>query len=343
MPSHLSYYDAPGAIVKRRLAAFLGRRLIPGRMTPVLEARGLRRAFGPHQALDGVDLTIGPGEIYGLLGPNGAGKTSLVRAVTGRLRLDAGTVTLTGRDPRADPAARRSLGLVPQDVALYPDLTIRENLSLLGELAGLSRRAAGAAVDPVLAWIELTDRGGSLVGTLSGGQKRRVNVAAATLHQPALLVLDEPTVGVDLPARDRIHGMLRDLRARGTSMLLATHDLDQAALLADRVGIMADGRIRAEGAPAELISRWFAAGSRELVLSLAATADDGGRAALEQAGFVAGADPLVWVGTLASGLLEVPPLLQAIDRAGIPLRDATIREPGLAGVFRRVVGRELTT
>lgn len=309
-------------------------------MTPVLEAHQLRRAFGRETALDGVDLAIGTGQIYALLGPNGAGKTSLVRAVTGRLRLDAGRVFLGGRDPR-DPVARRALGLVPQDLALYPDLTVRENLSLLGELAGLSRADARAAVDPVLAWIDLGDRAGSLVRTLSGGQKRRVNVAAATLHRPALLVLDEPTVGVDLAARDRIHGMLRDLRARGTAMLLATHDLDQAALLADRVGIMADGRIQAEDTPVALVSTWFREGSRELVLSLANPPDREGAAALERAGCVAGADPLVWVAVAAGGLHDVSPLLQTIERVGLTIRDATIREPGLAGVFRRVVGREL--
>ncbi|MCC7131220.1 MAG: ABC transporter ATP-binding protein, partial [Gemmatimonadales bacterium] len=155
----------------------------------MLAAHQLRRSYGAGRGLDGVDLTVAAGEIYGLLGPNGAGKTSLVRALTGRLRLDGGTVAVAGRDPRSDPAARRALGLVPQEIALYQDLTVAENLGLLGELAGLSRAAAAAAVPPALAWIDLADRGDSRVATLSGGQKRRVNLAAATLHQPAVLIL----------------------------------------------------------------------------------------------------------------------------------------------------------
>jgi len=305
----------------------------------MLAAHQLRRSYGAGRGLAGVDLTVAAGEIYGLLGPNGAGKTSLVRALTGRLRLDGGTVAVAGRDPRADPAARRALGLVPQEIALYQDLTVAENLGLLGELAGLSRAAAAAAVGPALAWIDLADRGDSRVATLSGGQKRRVNLAAATLHQPAVLILDEPTVGVDLPARDRIHGLLRDLRARGTAILLATHDLDQAALLCDRVGVMVDGRIRVEGPVTELIGRWFPAGAREVALSLGADPGEPARAALRDRGFVAGADPLAWTGVVDS-VGRVAECLEALEARGVVVRDTRIREPGLSGVFLKVAGRE---
>lgn len=305
----------------------------------MLAAHQLRRSYGAGRGLDGVDLTVAAGEIYGLLGPNGAGKTSLVRALTGRLRLDGGTVAVAGRDPRADPAARRALGLVPQEIALYQDLTVAENLGLLGELAGLSRAAAAAAVAPALAWIDLADRGDSRVATLSGGQKRRVNLAAATLHQPAVLILDEPTVGVDLPARDRIHGLLRDLRARGTAILLATHDLDQAALLCDRVGVMVDGRIRVEGPVAELIGRWFPAGAREVGLSLGADPGEPARAALRDRGFIVGADPLAWTGVVDS-VGRVAECLEALEARGVVVRDTRIREPGLSGVFLKVAGRE---
>ena len=161
---------------------------------PPLEVRGARRAFGADRGLDGVDLRLERGEIYGLLGPNGAGKTSLVRALCGRLRLDAGSVRVFGRDAQ-DAEARRGLGLVPQQIALYPELTVAENLELLGRLAGLPAGEAGPAVKDALGWIGLADRAASLVATLSGGQQRRVNLAAATLHRPAVLLLDEPTVG----------------------------------------------------------------------------------------------------------------------------------------------------
>ncbi len=313
--------------------------LIPASMTPILAARDVRRSYGAGRGLDGVDLAVHAGEIYGLLGPNGAGKTSLVRALTGRLRLDTGSVAVAGRDPRVDPAARRALGLVPQEIALYQELTVAENLGLLGELAGLSRAAAAAAVPGALAWIDLTDRADSRVATLSGGQKRRVNLAAATLHQPAVLILDEPTVGVDLPARDRIHGLLRDLRARGTAVLLATHDLDQAALLCDRVGVMVDGRIRAEGSVADLVGRWFPAGSREVALALGSSPDEPARAALLDGGFVVGADPLAWTGVVDS-VTRVAEWLETLERKGVVVRDTRIREPGLPGVFLKVAGRE---
>jgi ABC-2 type transport system ATP-binding protein len=309
-------------------------------MTPVLEARDLRRSFGAGRGLSGVDLTVGAGEIVGLLGPNGAGKTSLVRALTGRLRLEAGRVSLLGRDPRTDPGSRRALGLVPQEIALYPDLTVAENLQLLGELAGLPRRDALAAVPAALAWIDLAGRATSRIATLSGGQKRRVNLAVATLHRPAALILDEPTVGVDLPARDRIHALLRDLRSRGAAILLATHDLDQAAQLSDRIGIMVEGRVRAEGTPAELIGRWFPAGSRELSVTLGDRPDEAARAALRARGLEAGADPLAWTGAVA-GIGEVAALLGGLEAAGVAIRDTRIREPGLSGVFLKVTGREL--
>ncbi len=150
-----------------------------------LELTDVRRSYGAGRGLAGVGLTVAAGQIYGLLGPNGAGKTSLVRAITGRLRLDGGTVRLFGQDP-ADPASRRRLGLVPQDIALYHDLSVRENLFAMGRLAGLSAAAARAALDRALEWIDLADRADSLVGTLSGGQQRRVNLAAGTLHEPGL-------------------------------------------------------------------------------------------------------------------------------------------------------------
>ena len=234
---------------------------------PPLEVHGARRAFGAGRGLDGVDLRLARGEIYGLLGPNGAGKTSLVRAICGRLRLDAGSVSLLGRDP-GDAEARRGLGLVPQEIALYPELTVAENLELLGRLAGLPGGEAGPAVRDALGWIGLADRAASLVATLSGGQQRRVNLAAATLHRPAVLLLDEPTVGVDPAAREQIHERLRDLGARGIAILLATHDLDQAAELCGRIGILVDGRIRAEGTLAELVRRAFG-DAREIRVSLA--------------------------------------------------------------------------
>lgn len=308
-------------------------------MTPVLEALEVRRRYGDTRGLTGVSLRIDPGEIYVLLGPNGAGKTSLVRAVSGRLRLDGGSVRIAGTDPRSAPG-RRALGLVPQEVALYPDLSAAENLFILGQLAGMERGAARAAVVPALEWIDLLERGGTPVEQLSGGQRRRVNVAAGTLHAPALLVLDEPTVGVDLPARERIHRMLRELRGRGMGMLLATHDLEQAAEVADRVGIIVDGAIRAEGTIAALIARHYAAGDQDLVLTLGRVPEEAVTGALRSAGLAPCDDPLMWVGAVG-GVEHLAPLLATLSSAGAAVRDARVRDPGLPGVFLRVAGREL--
>jgi ABC-2 type transport system ATP-binding protein len=310
----------------------------PTGVTP-LEARGARRSFGADRGLDGVDLRLERGEVYGLLGPNGAGKTSLVRALCGRLRLDAGSVRLLGRDPR-DAEARRGLGLVPQQIALYPELTVAENLELLGRLAGLPAAEAGPAVKDALGWIGLADRAASLVGTLSGGQQRRVNLAAATLHRPAVLLLDEPTVGVDPAAREQIHERLRDLRARGIAILLATHDMDQAAELCSRIGILVDGRIRAEGTLAELVRRAFG-DAREMRVSLASPPGDDARRALAADGLAAGADERTWSGPLAVGLDALPAIARRLTAAGVPFLELRLREPGLRGAFFRLTGREL--
>ncbi len=306
---------------------------------PPLEVRGARRAFGAGRGLDGVDLRLERGQIYGLLGPNGAGKTSLVRAICGRLRLDSGSVSLLGRDPR-EAGARRGLGLVPQEIALYPELTVAENLDLLGRLAGLPRREAGPAVADALGWIGLADRAASLVATLSGGQQRRVNLAAATLHRPSVLLLDEPTVGVDPAAREQIHERLRDLCGRGLAILLATHDLDQAAELCGRIGILVDGRIRAEGTLAELVGRAFGE-AREMRVVLAAPPGDDARRALATEGLAAGADPRSWSGPLGVGLEALPAVARRLAAAGVPLAELGLREPGLRGAFFRLTGREL--
>jgi ABC-2 type transport system ATP-binding protein len=306
---------------------------------PVLRVEGARRSYGERIALGGVDLTLRPGEIYALLGPNGAGKTSLIRAVCGRVRLDAGSVRLGDADPSRDPRARRRLGLVPQEVALYPDLTVRENLEVLGRLAGLDAAAVPAAVEAALAWTGLRERKDSRVATLSGGMQRRVNLAAGALHSPTVLLLDEPTVGVDPQARERIHDLLRDLRGRGTAILLATHDLDQASELADRIGILVDGKLRAEG-PLERLAAEAFRGARELTVRLASDADPATRASLSAEGLQSSADGRSWTGPLEGGLEAMTATGRRLADGGVPISEIRLREPGLRAVFFRVAGRE---
>jgi len=230
---------------------------------PILEVQAVRHAFGAHQALKGVSLEVTPGEIYALLGPNGAGKTTLVRAICGRLKPDSGEVRLAGRDPFSDGEARAALGLAPQALALYPQLTVAENLQTFASLAGLRGRAVGAAVARAMAVTKTAERADALVRHLSGGLQRRVNIAAAILADPRLLVLDEPTVGVDQTAKLAIGEALTQLKAEGVGILLVTHDLDQAGGLADRVGFLRDGEKVLEGAPDALIAEAFGDHIRE--------------------------------------------------------------------------------
>jgi ABC-2 type transport system ATP-binding protein len=305
-----------------------------------LQVTGARRAFGDRRGLDGVELTLRRGEIYGLLGPNGAGKTSLVRAICGRLRLDAGRVSLGGEDPAVCAAARRRLGLVPQDLALYPDLSATENLRIFGRLMGLSRAAAASATSRLLDRVGLAHRGGDRVATLSGGMKRRLNVAAGVIHRPRVLLLDEPTVGVDPAARESIHDLLRDLRSDGLTILLTTHDLDQAEELADRVGILIDGRLHAEGSVAELVRKIFGDG-QELLVTLGGQPTAEGRDRLGGAGLQPSRNERIWIGRLPGGLDDLSRFTSDLASAGLAVQEVRVREPSLRGVFFRLAGREI--
>jgi len=308
--------------------------------TPVLEVRDIRRAYGSRQALSGVDLDLRPGEVYGLLGPNGAGKTSLVRAISGRLRLDAGSVRLDGEDPVSTAAARRFLGLVPQDVALYPDLTCRENLEVFGQLMGLPRGDARSAAIDLLDRIGLAQRANDRVSTLSGGMKRRLNVAAGVIHHPKVLLLDEPTVGVDPAAREDIHSLLLDLRREGLAILLTTHDLEQASELADRVGILIDGRLCGEGRVADLVHEVFGEG-KELLVTLAEAPEEAGVVQLEKSGLVPSRDRRLWTSLLERGLDDLSAFAADLEEAGLEVEEVRVREPSLRGVFFRLAGREI--
>ena len=210
-------------------------------MEPVLTVQNAVKMFGANKALDNVTLELHKGEWLGLLGPNGAGKTTLVRAIAGRVRMDSGAVTL--------PEGRREmLGIVPQEISLYAKLTAAENLSCFGKLQGLRGPTLQERVDWALEFTGLADRAADLVGTFSGGMKRRLNIACSVLHHPSVVLLDEPTVGVDPQSRQRIWEMLERLRREGASLLLTTHQLDEAQQVCDRIVVIDRGRIIANGA-----------------------------------------------------------------------------------------------
>ena len=222
--------------------------------TDVLVVDSVVHRFGDLTAVDGVSFRIAPGETYGLLGPNGAGKTTTISMVAGLLAADAGSVRVAGEvmGPRA-VAPKRHLGLVPQDLAIYPELTARENLTFFGRLQGLGGSALTARVGEVLDLLELTDRAKDPTKEFSGGMKRRLNIGVGLLHRPTLLILDEPTVGVDPQSRNAILESVEALSVEGMAVLYTTHYMEEAERLCDRIGIVDSGRLQAEGTRDELV------------------------------------------------------------------------------------------
>ena len=225
----------------------------------MLRFERVEKSFGRTRAVDGLTLAIEPGEVFGLLGPNGAGKTTSVWMGVGLLRPDGGTVRVrtadgSSGDP-ADASVRRLIGVAPQSIALYDELTGRENLRFLGRLHGLRGAALRGRVEELLERVGLGERAATRAGAYSGGMKRRLNLAAALVHAPALVLMDEPTAGVDPQSRHAIFDLVAWLREAGTTVLLTTHYLEEAQRLCDRVGIIDRGRLLELGTVPELIAR----------------------------------------------------------------------------------------
>ena len=311
------------------------------RPAPVAACAGLRRAFGERVAVDDVSFTIDPGETYGLLGPNGAGKTTTISMLCGVLEPDAGTVEVTGRpvSPR-DPGGRGAIGYVPQDLALYPDLSARENLRFFGRLQGLAGRRLDERIADVLDVVGLADRADDRVESFSGGMKRRANIAAGLLHEPRLLVLDEPTVGVDPQSRTAILDAVAALGGEGLAVLYTTHYMEEAERLCDRIGVMDAGRMVAEGTRRELIARLGTAshvridgvGPLEAFAELARGLD-----VVEHAGV---GDGIVDV-TVAEPRRAIAALVEAAERSGVEVGSIEVVEPDLESVFLHLTGKAL--
>ncbi|MBW4721447.1 ATP-binding cassette domain-containing protein [Saccharothrix obliqua] len=225
-------------------------------MTPTIEAVGVRKRFGEVTALDGLDIVAEPGQVVALLGPNGAGKTTFVRAVATLLRPDSGALRVAGVDAVADPRrVRRLIGLAGQFAAVEGAMTGRENLDMVARLFGLDRRAARAAADRVLRQLGLEEHGDRLVRTYSGGLRRRLDLGASLVGTPRVLLLDEPTTGLDPRSRIELWSVIRELVEQGTDMLLTTQYLNEADELADLIAIVDRGRVVAAGSPRELKAR----------------------------------------------------------------------------------------
>jgi len=220
-----------------------------------LRVEALRKSYGTFEAVKGISFEIHAGEVFGLLGPNGAGKTTTISLLATRLRPSGGDAKLFDGSILRDVAhVRRAIGLVPQEIALYPTLTGAENVRFFGRMYGVPKELLEPRIDELLQLVGLDGRRHDRAGTYSGGMKRRLNLAVSLVHDPGLLLLDEPTAGVDPHSRERIFQIVRDLRQRGTAILYTTHYMEEAELLCDRVGIMDEGSIVAAGTLAELLS-----------------------------------------------------------------------------------------
>jgi ABC-2 type transport system ATP-binding protein len=300
-----------------------------------VEIRGLTKRFGALAALDGIDLDLAAGEVLGLLGPNGAGKSTLVRALMGRVRADAGEIRLFGRVAES-PGARDALGYVPQEIALYDVLTARDNLRVFGRYLGLEREPLAAAVARGLAFANLDERADEPIEGFSGGMKRRLNMAVGILHAPRVVLLDEPTVGVDPQSRERIYAMIGELRALGVAILYTTHYMEEAERLCDRVAIVDHGRVIAQGTRDALVRETV--GSERRIEVEATAPIPPALAAAFPAARVEG-ERL----TLATERPQVaiPELLAACEREGVAVRDLELVTPGLESVFLHLTGREL--
>ncbi len=308
---------------------------------PVLSCSGLEKRFGELTAVDGVGFDIAAGETYGLLGPNGAGKTTTISMVCGLLERDAGDVRVLGTPlTTRSVSPKRGIGYVPQDIAIYPDLSARENLTFFGRLYGLSGSDLSARVDHVLELIGLADRARERSDQFSGGMKRRLNIGVGLLHEPHLLVLDEPTVGVDPQSRNAILESVDSLGSQGMAVLYTTHYMEEAERLCDRIGIIDHGRIVAEGTRRELVEL---VGERDRV-RLSATGElDGAVRALEQLPRVMQADTadhgLDLIVDGAADMLTT--ILATVTEAHVTVTTVAVDEPNLEAVFLHLTGRAL--
>ena len=307
----------------------------------VLVCTDLRKRFDDVQAVDGISFRIAAGETYGLLGPNGAGKTTTISMVCGLLEPDAGAVEVAGAPlTTRSVAAKSAIGYVPQDLAIYPDLSAAENLRFFARLYGIPSARARARVTEVLDVVGLAERGDDQAKTYSGGMKRRLNIGIGLLHRPRLLVLDEPTVGVDPQSRNAILESVERLAAEGMAVLYTTHYMEEAERLCDRIGIVDLGELKAEGTRGELVAL---VGQHDRV-QLQGTGD------LEAGARACSALEAVLAASVRDGGLELivdhargvlVELLQTATAAGVDVDAVEVDEPDLEAVFLHLTGKAL--
>ena len=306
-----------------------------------IEVKNLHKSFGEVKAVDGIDFTVQAGEIFSLLGPNGAGKTTTISMISCLLRPNEGDVLVLGHSVRQDPQAVKScLGVVPQEIALYEDLSARENLSFWGKMYGLRGEGLRKRVDEVLDVIGLVDRQKGMVGKFSGGMKRRLNIGIALLHKPQLIIMDEPTVGIDPQSRRSILESVLQLNREGATVLYTTHYMEEAQELSDHIAIMDHGKLIAMGTHADLVK--IVGEMDRLDVTLSAQAPQ----VIESWKTTPGVQQVTSENGKVSLLVDdsnlvLPRLFEAVANTNIRLTSVEIHEPNLEAVFLHLTGRAL--
>lgn len=306
--------------------------------THPVDVNGVVKTYGAKRALDGVSLELRQGECLGLLGPNGAGKTTLIRCIVGRSRPDSGVISVLGSAPGSKDA-RVALGYIPQELALYPLLTPRENLKSFGSYQGMTGAKLDAAIKWCLDWAALSDRANDPVKTFSGGMKRRLNMAAGLIHRPKVVLMDEPTVGVDPQSRERIYEMIESLRRDGTSLIYTTHYMEEAQRLCDRVAIIDHGSVIAMGTPTELIESAFGT-EQQIEVHFLQLPSDQVRGWVEANGGTCSENSTASFST-ANAAEQLPWLLNGLQSIHAGVKDIALKSPTLESVFLKLTGREL--
>ena len=310
-------------------------------MSFAIEIKNLKKSFGDLQAVQDVSFNATSGEILSLLGPNGAGKSTTISMLSGLLAPTSGDASIMGHSVTKEPeAAKASLGVVPQDIALYPDLSARENLVFWGKMYGLRGAALKQRVDEVLEIIGLTDRQKDHVGKFSGGMKRRVNIGAALLHKPAVIIMDEPTVGIDPQSRRHILDNVKELNRQGMTVLYTTHYMEEAAELSDHIAIMDMGKIIAYGTHDELIRMVGQQTRIDVMLNAEAEKILQSWRATEGVSKIDALDGKV-TALVDDSNRVLPRLFEAASKVNVRITSVDIQEPNLETVFLHLTGRAL--
>jgi ABC-2 type transport system ATP-binding protein len=308
---------------------------------PIVDVVSLKKSYGTVQAVSDVTFRVSRGEFFGLLGPNGAGKTTTISMLVGLVRPTSGRVTIDGLDPAIDPnGVKARLGVVPQDFAFYPTLSARENLAFFGRLYGLWGSRLEARICAVLDTVQLADRANEAVSAFSNGMKRRLNIAIGLVHEPLILILDEPTVGVDTQSRNAILESLESLNKTGVTVLYTTHYIEEAERLCHRVAIMDRGAVIALDTPSALTS---SVGKELLLIQFAEAVDDRFLRRLGRLGVVNVTNVERSMVRLETGIKEkvLRELVGLTEESGAHIKTMNILEPDLEAVFLSLTGKHL--